>query len=154
MKEDTRRKLNVDSTRIWNMANSWPEDIPSGFRYSYLTEYFNDNRIMESLLGITRLSFNFQSMSIVEKNSYLKRFTSIKLKNRGHGPLEDVFYSPFDKGYVVLAHYQNSNIVRYTRKINRLFVPKFYHDRRNSNFLKNRRYVGQRIELTKKVFQK
>ena len=33
---------------------------------------------------------------------------------------------------VVLAHYTNSNIVRYTRKISRLFVTKFYHDRKKS----------------------
>ena len=30
MKTDTRHKLNVGSTRIWNMANNWPENKPVG----------------------------------------------------------------------------------------------------------------------------
>ena len=116
------------------MANNWPGNKPIGFRYPYLIYYLGDTRILESLIGVTGLSFNFESISVAEKNGYLKRYSNIKLKNKSHGPLEDVFYSPFDKGYVVLAHYTNSNIVRYTKKINRLFVPKFYQDRRNSNF--------------------
>ena len=116
MKTDTRHKLNVDSTRIWNMTNNWPENKPIGFRYSYLVDYLGDTRILESLIGVTGSSFNFQSISVAEKNGYLRRYSKIKLKNRSHGPLEDVFYSSFDKGYVVLAHYRNSNIVRYTKK--------------------------------------
>ena len=99
-----------------------------------MTDYLGDARILESLIGVTGLSFNFESISVAGKNGYLKRYSNIKLKNRSHGPLEDVFYLPFDKGYVVLAHYTNSNIVRYTKKTNRLFVPKPYDDRKNSNF--------------------
>ena len=116
MKIDTRHKLNIDSTRIWNMTNNWPENKPIGFRYSYLIHYLADTRILESLIGVTGLSFNFQSISVAEKNRYLRKYSNIKLKNRSHRPLEDVFYSSFDKGYVVLAHYTNSNIVRYTKK--------------------------------------
>ena len=108
MKTDTRHKLNVDSIRIWNMTNNWPENKPTGFRYSYLIDYLGNTRILESLIGVTRLSFIF----VAEKNGYLKRYSNIKLKNKSHRPLEDVFYSFFDKGYVVLAHYTNSNIVR------------------------------------------
>ena len=63
IKTDTRHKLNVDSTRIWNMANN----KPIGFRYSYLINYLGDTRILESLIGVTRLSFNFQSISVAEK---------------------------------------------------------------------------------------
>ena len=53
MKTDTRHKLNVDSTRIWNVTNNWPENKPIGFRYSYLTDYLGDARILESLIGVT-----------------------------------------------------------------------------------------------------
>ena len=41
--------INVDSTRIWNMINNWPENKPIGFRYSYLINYLGDRRILESL---------------------------------------------------------------------------------------------------------
>ena len=67
MKTDTRHKLNIDSTRIWNMTNSWPENKPIGFRDSYLIDYLGDTRILESLTGVTGLSFNFQSISVGEK---------------------------------------------------------------------------------------
>ena len=116
MKTDTRHNLNVDSTRIWNITNNWPENKPIGFKYSYFIDYLGDTRILESLIGVTGSSFNFQSVSVAEKNGYLRRYSKIKLKNKSHGPLEDVFYSPFDKGYVVSAHCRNSNIVRYTKK--------------------------------------
>ena len=85
MKTDTRHKLNVDSTRIWNMTNNWPENKPIGFRYSYLIDYLGDTRILESLIGVTGLSFNFQSISVAEKTGYLKTYSKIKLKNRSHG---------------------------------------------------------------------
>ena len=67
IKIDTRHKLNVHSTRIWNMANNWPGNKPIGFRYPYLIYYLGDTRILESLIGVTRLSFNFQSISVAEK---------------------------------------------------------------------------------------
>ena len=53
MKTDTKHKLNVDSIRIWNMTNNWPENKPTGFRYSYLIDYLGNTRILESLIGVT-----------------------------------------------------------------------------------------------------
>ena len=94
MKTGTRHKVNVDSTRIWNMTNNWPEIKPIGFRY-YLIDYLGDTRILESLIGVTGLSFNFQSISVAEKNGHLKRYSNIRHKNRSHGPLEDVFLLAF-----------------------------------------------------------
>ena len=108
-----------------------------------MINYVGDTRILGSLIGVTGLIFNFKSISVAEKNRYLKRYSNIKLKNRSHEPLEDVFYSPF----VTLAHYTSSNIVRYTKKINKLFVPKFYHDRKNSNFKKNFKYIGEKNKI-------
>ena len=70
MKTDTRHKLNVDSTKIWNITNNWPENKPIGFRYSYLIDYLGDTRILESLIGVTGLSFNFQSISVAEKTDF------------------------------------------------------------------------------------
>ena len=49
------------------MTNNWPENKPIGFRYSYLIDYLGDTRILESLIGVTGLSFNFQSISVAEK---------------------------------------------------------------------------------------
>ena len=67
MKSDTRRKLCLDSIRVWNMSNAWLANKAINFRYSYLTGYLEDTRIIESMIGITGLSFDFKSMSISEK---------------------------------------------------------------------------------------
>ena len=42
--------------------------------------------------------------------------------------------------------------MRYIKKINRLFVSKFYHDRKNSNFLKNLKYIGEKNKIDKTGF--
>ena len=38
------------------------------------------------------------------------------------------------------------------KKIQRLFVPKFYHNRRDKNFLKNLIYIGEKKEIDKNYF--
>ena len=38
------------------------------------------------------------------------------------------------------------------KKIQRLFVPKFYHNRRDKNFLKNLIYIGEKKEIDEKYF--
>ena len=49
MKSDTRKKLCLDSIRVWNMSNAWLANKTINFRYSYLTGYLEDTRIIESM---------------------------------------------------------------------------------------------------------
>ena len=46
----------------------------------------------------------------------------------------------------------DSTVFRYTSKVHRLFVPKFYHDRKDTNFLKNLKYVGEKAKIDEKDF--
>ena len=62
------------------------------------------------------------------------------------------FYSRFNKTRTVLFHAIESMIVYYSRKIQRLFVPKFYHDRNKRNFLKNLKYIGEYDKFDRKIF--
>ena len=80
---------------------------------------------MESTIGITGLSFEFKSMSIPAKNGYLRRYSSHKRRTKPDGPLQDLFYSSYNKTYTVLAHLMDSTVIRYTAKVERLLVPKF-----------------------------
>ena len=48
----------------------------------------------------------------------------------------------------------NQSIVRYTDRIKRLFVTKFYHDWKDQNFLKGLVYVGEKPETDKIGFTK
>ena len=154
MKSNTGQKLCLDSTRVWNMSNAWPVNNVVNFRYSYLTGYLEDTRFLESLLGITGLSFDFSSMSISEKNGYLRRYSSYAHKSSPDGPLQDIFYSSYNKTFTVLAHLAQSVAVRYTNRIHGLFVPKFYHDRKETNLLKNVKFVAEKDKIDEIGFSK
>ena len=64
----------------------------------------------------------------------------------------DYFYSGLGPSYAVLIHVLNQNIIRYTDRIVRLFVPKFYHDRKDKNFLKEPLFIGEKNEIDKSYF--
>lgn len=49
----------------------------------------------------------------------------------------------FNKPPTVLFHAFESMLIYYPRKIERLFVPKFFHDRSDKNFLKSLKFVGE-----------
>ena len=55
------------------MSNAWTANKGVNFRYSYLMGYLEDTRIMESMIGITGLSFDFTSMSIPKKKWIFKK---------------------------------------------------------------------------------
>ena len=64
----------------------------------------------------------------------------------------DYFYSGLALSYTVLMHVLNSTVLRYNDRIVRLFVPKFYHDRKDKNFLKELVFVGKKKEIIEKNF--
>ena len=152
MRSDTTRRLCLYSIRVWNMSNAWPANNAVRFRYFYLMGYLADTKVMESMLGITGLSYDFSSMSISEKNGYLRRYARYIHRSRPDDSLYDLFYSVYNKSYTVLPHLLETVAVRYTSRIHRLFVPKFYHDRNESNFLKGLKYVGQKDRIDEKYF--
>ena len=68
-----------------------------------------------------------------------------------HGQLEkplnfgtDNFYSVGNRNFTVLHKESNVIIKRFTNRRQRLFVLRFYHDRKNFNFLKDLKFVGQK----------
>ena len=152
MESDTRKKLCLDSSRIWNMPNAWPPNNGVRVRYSYLTPYLENTRVMESMLGITGLSYDFSSMSLSEKNGYLRRYSRYAHRSTLDGPLSELFYSSFHKTYSVLVHLIDAIILRYTKNIHSLLVTKFYHDRSDSNFVKGLKYVGEKSTINEKYF--
>ena len=42
----------------------------------------------------------------------------------------------------------NTSVRRITGRIQRLFFPRFYHDRRDTNFLKGLTFVGEKNSIT------
>ena len=103
------------------------------------------------MLGITESSFYFKSMSIPTKMDIEEDIRDISIEVNMTHPYRNFFLS-FNKTYTVLAHLVDSTVFRYTGKVHRLFVPKFYHDRKDTNFLKNLKYVGEKAKIDEKDF--
>ena len=78
-------------------------------------------------------------MTILQKSIYLKNFS--KEVHRTNS--DDVFYCYYIKPDTVLYYHSDTNIIFYRKKIERLFVPNFYHDRNAVNFLKELQFVGE-----------
>ena len=53
---------------------------------------------------------------------------------------------------MVLVYIISYAVLRYTEKIKRLFVSRFYHDRKDKNFLKNLKYIGEKKEIDERYF--
>ena len=104
------------------------------------------------MLGITGSSHNFTTLPVEVKSSYLHRLT----RNLHHGKPNtkgnDYFYSGLHLSYVMLIHVLHTTIPRFADRINRLFIPRFYHDRRNVNFLKGLVYIGTKREIDERNF--
>ena len=45
-------------------------------------------------------------------------------------------------------------MLRFTDRIQRVFVPRFYHDRKDTNFLKGLIYVGEKTEIDENISKK
>ena len=129
----TRKQLFVDESRIWNMEWSWKpgQSALDKTRISYLVGYFENETIMKSMLRIADSSHDFTSMFIAEKSSYLRRYTRHVHQGQPNTKQQDFFYSGLSLSYTVLMHILNSTILRFTDRIRRLFITKFYHDRKD-----------------------
>ena len=77
-----------------------------------------------------------------EKGRFIRYYT-LKTHASSTYKEKDVFYSTFNLKGTVIFHGLESMLVYYGRKIQRSFVPKFYHDRNDTNFLKHLESVGE-----------
>ena len=54
----------------------------------------------------------------------------------------DDLYSLYNRLFSIITKDSNLSIKVYNIRIVRLFVPRFYYDRRNTNFLNDLKFVG------------
>ena len=123
-------------------------------RLSYLVGYLYDENMLKSLIGITTSSYDFTSLTPEIKTSVLQRVTLNTHRGMpAHKSNTDIFYSAKAAlSFTILAHVINIKIIRVTERIQRLLVPKFYHDRKDTNFLKGLKYFGEKPEIDEKYF--
>ena len=93
-------------------------------------------------------------MTTEEKNDFLNRLTKANHKQSDlYYQNSDTFYSGATNGSsVILSYILSYAVLRFTEKIQRLFVPKSYHNRRDKNSLKNLIHIGEKKEIDEKYF--
>ena len=123
-------------------------------RLSYSISYLYDEQKLKALLKITGTKHEFTSMTPEERNDFLNKLTKATHKQSDlYYGNSDSFYSGTTNGSsVVLSYILSYAVLRFTKKIQRLFVPKFYHNRRDKNFLKDLIYIGEKKEIDEKYF--
>ena len=121
-------------------------------RLSFLIGYLYEEEKVKRLLKITGLKHDFTSMTPEEKTKFLDDLTRESHASTPNSGNSDEFYCGISKSFVVIKHALSHTVLRFTNRIQRLFVPKFYHDRRDTNFLKGLIYIGEKQEIDGKYF--
>ena len=91
-------------------------------------------------------------MTPEEKTKFLDDLTRENHASTPNSGNSDEFYCGISKSFVEIIHALSHTVLRFTDRIQRLFVPKFYHDRRDTNFLKGLIYIGEKQEIDGKYF--
>ena len=129
-----RCKLNVDESRIWHM------DMANTRRLSFSLGYFYEEKHVLDFYKITdSKSKSLQYLPAKEKLQFLSYYSQ---RTRLKSCEFDIFYSLYDKANTVLFHSLENMLIYYPCKIHLQFVPKFFHDRNKTNFLKELNFVG------------
>ena len=66
----------------------------------------------------------------------------------------DDLYSIYFRPHTIILKDSNFLIKKFNDRIQKLFVPRFYHDRRQTNFLKDMRFVGEYPKINESSFCK
>ena len=70
--------------------------------------------------------------------------------HRGFDDLYSIYFRPF----TIILKDSDFLVKKFNDRIQKLFVPRFYHDRRQTNFLKDMRFVGEYPKINESSFCK
>ena len=78
-------------------------------------------------------------MGMTEKNKFIREFS----RNLHETQRQDNFHSTLIGHWTVLYLALSTQLLLLTSKVGRVFVPKFFHDKRARNFIKHLEYIGE-----------
>ena len=114
----------------WQINNSANDNS----RLLFLVGYLYDEKKVKYFFNITN-SYDFRSLTVMRKKSFLIELTKMHNKYITIKGL-DFFHSPTKIFFAVIQVAQNITRV-FKGRVQRLFIPQFYLNRKNFNFLKN-----------------
>ena len=131
--------------------SNWNTNSPQNSRISFLSRYLSDENVVKKYFKITGRSYDITILSPFKKNVFLGNISE-KHENAPNIRGTDFLYSIYKKHYTVISKDSDILIKVYAGRIDGLFAPKFYHDRRNTNFLKDLKYIGEKNIINEKGF--
>ena len=97
-----------------------------------MLSFIRSDLFVKRTLNVAGTEKDLSTMTILQKINYLKNYSKeVHRTNRN-----DIFCCYYNKPDTALSHYSDKKFIFYRKKIERLFVPKFCHDRNTVNFLK------------------
>ena len=106
------------------------------------------------MFKITGTEHDCKSMTPEEKNDFLNGLTkAVHREDELQYGNSHTFYSGANSSAsVILSYILSYAVLRFTEKIQRLFVPKFYLERKGKNFFKGLIYIGEKKEIDERYF--
>ena len=131
--------MNVDAPRISNTEPNNSKGI-----ISFFMGYLERIDLLKKYFKISGRIFDFGTISTERRNQWLGEFSV--MRNHRLAPYNrrfDDLYSLYFRPFTILLKDSNFLIKKFNDRIQKLFVPKVYHDRRQTNFLKDMGFVGK-----------
>ena len=126
----TRNSFFIDESRIWNFST---ETIDAANTRSYLLNYMTNEHLTKEFwkLSDNVPIRNFSKKILVHKDDFI-RFVDKKFNKKGNG----VLYSGNVQFETIIQPVFGNRSILYKSIVNYLGIPRYYHDRRDTSFLK------------------
>ena len=114
--------------------------------------YLENISLLKIYFKISGKIFDFTSLPISKKHNWMGEY-SIAQNHRSasyHCGFDDL-YSIYFRYFIFIILFL---IKKFNDRIQKLFVPRFYHDRRQTNFLKDMRFIGEYPKINESQFCK
>ena len=135
-----RKRIVIDESRFFNMMNNFTYGVKRNLwqkRLSLIDGYLWNPRNFG-----TQDTFDFNTLTRDQRKDFMYRFFGASHINIDAQTNQKRFLaSPYDRNFVNIWLKNKDEYVLREANINKIFVPKFYHDRASRNFLKHLKFV-------------
>ena len=107
--------------------------------------YIENVDFLKKHFKISGKKFDFTRLSLLKKQLYLSYYSTFRHKNKPYIRRFDDLYSIYFRPYTMILKDSNILFKVFKNRIQRLLVPRFFHDRRQTNFLKDLIFIGEKI---------
>ena len=109
--------------------------------------YFENISLLKRYFKISGKKSDFTRLPISKKRTYLGEYYLIQHKNKPYIRRIDDLYSSFSRPFTIILKDLNIKIKIFRDRIQRILVPRFFHDRRQTNVLKDLIFIGEKTNI-------